>query len=462
MLIGSRFARDLHTHSARHSGFSNAADASGTLPWRSCGSRFWISGAVCLKPIEEREHVCIAKCQIANALDCLLSSAVKAYLPHLSDHLSLFLLGFHRRPMARSSASTILICTALSLFLLYLLASLPSRTPHRHRYHHHHRRLKLRHNISVVASPLQRHIPFDPVIADIELRSEDRQWEREHFPIPNQEPQDQEPEWEDFFNPDDYVDDDDRFNITHRIVILFPSIDVAPADGFVTLAELAEWNFQQAVQLAIHRSGLELQLRDSNKDGFVSFEENQQYVKSLPADDMGWWKEDHFNASDSDGNGLLNLTEFNDFLHPADSSNKELVQWLCREEIRQKDTDEDGKLNFEEYLLGLFDSVQDYGEAYNHSDASELGKKLFSQLDKDNDGFLSSDELIAVIGKIHHSERYHAKQQADYALPEADSDKDGRLTLEEMIQHPYVFYNSIYSDDEDDNDFYDDYHDELR
>lgn len=28
--------------------------------------------------------------------------------------------------------------------------------------------------------------------------------------------------------------------------------------------------------------------------------------------DMGWWKEEHFNASDADGDGLLNLTEYNE------------------------------------------------------------------------------------------------------------------------------------------------------
>lgn len=28
--------------------------------------------------------------------------------------------------------------------------------------------------------------------------------------------------------------------------------------------------------------------------------------------DMGWWKEDHFNASDADGDGQLNITEFNE------------------------------------------------------------------------------------------------------------------------------------------------------
>jgi hypothetical protein len=28
--------------------------------------------------------------------------------------------------------------------------------------------------------------------------------------------------------------------------------------------------------------------------------------------DTSWWKEEHFNASDIDGNGLLNLAEFNE------------------------------------------------------------------------------------------------------------------------------------------------------
>lgn len=38
-------------------------------------------------------------------------------------------------------------------------------------------------------------------------------------------------------------------------------------------------------------------------------------------------------------------------------------------------------------------------------------------------------------------------------------DKDGRLTLEEMIENPYVFYNAIFSDEEED-DF--NFHDEFR
>ncbi|CAL9765326.1 unnamed protein product [Musa acuminata subsp. burmannicoides] len=359
--------------------------------------------------------------------------------------------------MAKPSAATILIYATAALLTLLLLASVPPRTPRRHRQHHH-RRLKLSHNASSASS--HHHIPFDPIIADIERRREARQWEGDHFRLPHHE--ESQPEWDDFFDPKDYVDGEDRFNITHRIVVLFPRIDAAPADGFVSSTELAEWNFQQAAQQAIHRSGRELELCDSNGDGFVSFEEYRQSVRASPVDETGWWKEDHFNASDTDGNGLLNLTEFNDFLHPADSGNPKLIQWLCKEEIRQKDGDEDGKLNFKEYFVGLFDSIRDDDGPYNHSATLGQAKMLFSRLDQDNDGFLSGDELVGVIGKIHHSERYYAKQQADYALSEADSDRDSQLSLKEMIEHPYVFYSSIFSDDEDE-DFDDfDYHDEFR
>lgn len=58
--------------------------------------------------------------------------------------------------------------------------------------------------------------------------------------------------------------------------------------------------------------------------------------------------------------------------------------------FRERDKDKDGKLSFKEYFHGLFGAIQDYDEIDNHSDSSMVeasAKKLFTQLDRDNDGY---------------------------------------------------------------------------
>ncbi|KAK6241503.1 hypothetical protein SCA6_006892 [Theobroma cacao] len=373
--------------------------------------------------------------------------------------------------MGKVSAVVYITVALLILFLI-------SYSPNKHSSHNRHRRLKLRTSYNFGKPTRHEPVAFDPLVADIERRREDRQWEKQHFeyshpefthdPAPAEESQ---PEWEDFMNAEDYLNDEEKFNVTDRLVLLFPKIDVDPADGFVTENELTEWNLQQAAREVLHRTQREMEIHDKNHDGLISYKEYEppSWVKNDNTSfgyDMGWWKEEHFNASDADGDGLLNITEFNDFLHPADSKNSKLLKWLCKEEVRERDTDKDGKVNFNEFFHGLFDLVRNYDEEGHNSshpsdDSMEApAKRLFSQLDKDGDRFLSDEELLPIIGKLHPSERYYAKQQADYIISQADSDKDGRLSLVEMIDSPYVFYSAIFNDDEDEDDY--EYHDEFR
>lgn len=61
--------------------------------------------------------------------------------------------------------------------------------------------------------------------------------------------------------------------MTCRLILLFPKIDVDPADGFVSENELTEWNLQQAAREVMHRTQREMDIHDKNKDGFVSFTE---------------------------------------------------------------------------------------------------------------------------------------------------------------------------------------------
>nr|GFA99062.1 calcium-binding EF hand family protein [Tanacetum cinerariifolium] len=93
----------------------------------------------------------------------------------------------------------------------------------------------------------------------------------------------------------------------------------------------------------------------------------------------------------------------------------------------------------------------------NNDSLESPARRFFAELDKDADGYLSDVELLPIIGKLHPSERYYAKQQADYIISQADTDKDGRLSLTEMIDSPYVFYSAIFNeDDEEDYEYHDD------
>jgi Ca2+-binding EF-hand superfamily protein len=127
--------------------------------------------------------------------------------------------------------------------------------------------------------------------------------------------------------------------------------------------------------------------------------------------------------------------------------------------FRERDKDNDGKLNFQEFYNGLFYSIRHFDEeaSTDDSNASDApARKSFTHLDLDNDGLLSADELKPIIGNLHPPEHFYAKQQADYVITQADTNKDGQLSLQEMIENPYVFYSALFT--EDDYGF----HDELR
>jgi len=182
-----------------------------------------------------------------------------------------------RKPSAASTVALTLALALASAGLLFLLLCLspssPSPTPHPHR------RLRLR--LRARAHAHHHQIPFDPVVADIERRLEDREWERlaaaglhapgmEAAPVP-EDLTDGEADAD-----EDYINDAARFNVTLRVEALFPKIDVDPADGAVTGAELAAWNLANARREVLHRTARELELHDRDHDGRIAFGEYER------------------------------------------------------------------------------------------------------------------------------------------------------------------------------------------
>lgn len=118
---------------------------------------------------------------------------------------------------------SIIIYITIALLLLLLL----SQSPKKH-HSRRHGRLKVRSSFNF--NPTRHEpVPFDPLVADIERRREDRQWEKQyiehahpelvsHDAAPGEESQ---PEWEDFINAEDYLNDEEKFNVTNRYLHLF-------------------------------------------------------------------------------------------------------------------------------------------------------------------------------------------------------------------------------------------------
>lgn len=118
--------------------------------------------------------------------------------------------------------------------MLFLISYSPKKKSDHHGAHNQHHRLKLRSSFNFKPT---RHdpVPFDPLVADMERRREDKEWERQyiehshpelvshshkettggggHEHAPGHESQ---PEWEDFMDAEDYLNDEEKFNVTDR------------------------------------------------------------------------------------------------------------------------------------------------------------------------------------------------------------------------------------------------------
>ncbi|XP_010433306.1 PREDICTED: calumenin-B-like [Camelina sativa] len=253
----------------------------------------------------------------------------------------------------------------------------------------------------------------------------------------------------------EYFVQERRLNTTMRIKFLFPLLDASPRDGFVSLKELQTWMMQQTEDNMGYRTANELELQDKDKDGVITFEE---YLPQFSKQDIernekghgeaGWWME-KFKNSDFDHNGSLDIEEFNNFLHPEDSRNGDIQRWVLKERMTGMDTNGDGKLEYKEFVENAYKMYKEFAKFEKEEDESvPTPQLLFAELDRDKDRFLVADELRPILHYLQPGEMSYAKYYSTFLCHEADEDKDGKLSLEEMLHHEL-----------DDEDYFD--HDEL-
>ncbi|XP_056168079.1 calmodulin-like protein 8 [Syzygium oleosum] len=129
---------------------------------------------------------------------------------------------------------------------------------------------------------------------------------------------------------------------------------------------------------------------------------------------------------DRDGDGCITITELATAIKSLDQNpTEEELQSM----INEVDIDGNGTIEFGEFLNLMARKIKE-------TEIEEELKEAFKVIDKDQDGYISPDELQRVM--INLGEKL-TEEELEEMMREADLDGDGRLDYEEFIRTMLAF-----------------------
>ena len=233
--------------------------------------------------------------------------------------------------------------------------------------------------------------------------------------------------------------------IKKRLNEIFPLVD-ANGDGQVDRSEMLkrlqiEHNKQEArakMTLPEHSKAEfaeALEKLDKNTDRMLQFVEIQDDKDVLPTIVTEGTMEDKkaaFAFADENGDGKLDLSDFQRLLAPGIKCKKEHMEHVVQQQMKKVDGDNDGSISWEEYV----DSVA--GTAFKHGIRDDALEKymekehtLFAKHDQDGNGKLDKTECRAWLFPEETGEML--KYEADHLIEVGDRDKDGKVSYQEMF-----------------------------
>mmetsp|Transcript_13547 Transcript_13547/g.23579 ORF Transcript_13547/g.23579 Transcript_13547/m.23579 type:complete len:271 (-) Transcript_13547:336-1148(-) len=174
---------------------------------------------------------------------------------------------------------------------------------------------------------------------------------------------------------------------------------------------------------------------DTNKDGKISFQELSDHVGDN-AGFEGW--QAGFKEADVDKDGHLTPAELASLLTHATQPEKEALVDESEKTIAQSvmdgfDTDKDGKLS----LMELIEHIGSDKEIQAAFQGWETG---FKEADADNDEHLSTDELQHFFAHVGKGFQQHITSESEQSvvnnmMKAFDADKNDKVSLEELMEH---------------------------
>ena len=125
-----------------------------------------------------------------------------------------------------------------------------------------------------------------------------------------------------------------------------------------------------------------------------------------------------FSFLDKDGDGFITSTELEAGIR---SLSLDLTEADLRNIMDVVDADGNGSVDFREFLVTMT----------NERDENQEIREAFKVLDRDNDGFISAEELKTAM--IRLGER-GSDEEVEEMIREADTDMDGQVSYQEFVQ----------------------------
>lgn len=212
-------------------------------------------------------------------------------------------------------------------------------------------------------------------------------------------------------------------------------------DGYVDRKELIEWILRSFKLLTQEEAAERFEDEDKDGDGKVTWNEHVSEAfgsgRDEEEDDLRLLEEDdrYFKAADVNKDGSLDKEEFPKFSHPSEFP--EMQDILYDETMKKKDRDGDGFLNLEEF------TSEDPDKPLNSEQFLAEKERFEMDYDKNGDKKLDREEILNWL--LPGNEEI-AEQEAEHLIENGDANKDGKLAINEIIDHHDLFVGSEATD----------------